>query len=90
MPFGLIIIGIILSIAAYRDTLGELFSIVKDVTAESNGFGYWVVAAVILGFMASINSIKEPINAFMILLMVILLIRKNGAIQQITSQIKGK
>ncbi len=90
MPFGLIIIGIILAIAAYRDTLGELFSIVKDVTAESNGFGYWVVAAVILGFMASINSIKEPINAFMILLMVILLIRKNGAIQQITSQIKGK
>ena len=90
MPFGLIIIGIILAIAAYRDTLGELFSIVKDVTAESNGLGYWVVAAVILGFMASINSIKEPINAFMILLMVILLIRKNGAIQQITSQIKGK
>lgn len=89
MPFGLIVIGIILAIAAYRDTLGELFGIIKDVSKDAKGFGYWVVAAVILGFAASIKPIKEPVNAFMILLMIVLLIRKRGAIDQITNQIRG-
>ncbi|WWT38833.1 tail tube DNA translocation protein [Enterobacteria phage PRDwine] len=89
MPFGLIVIGIILAIAAYRDTLGELFSIIKDVSRDAKGFGYWVIAAVILGFAASIKPIKEPVNAFMILLMIVLLIRKRGAIDQITNQLKG-
>lgn len=90
MPFALIIIGIILAISAYRDTLPELFSIIKDITAESTGFGYWVIASVILGFMASIDSIKKPTNAFMILLMLVLLIRKRGALDQIATQLKGK
>lgn len=89
MPFALIIIGIILAISAYRDTLPELFGIVKDVTAESEGFGYWIIASVILGFLASIQSIKKPINAFMILLMLVLLIRKRGTLEQLSYQIKG-
>lgn len=90
MPFALIVIGIILSIAAYRDTLPELFSIIKDVTADSKGFGYWVIAAIILGFAASIQPIKKPVNAFMILLMVVLLLRKRGTLEQISNQLKGK
>lgn len=88
MPFALIIIGIILAIAAYRDTLPELFSIIKDVTKDSQGFGYWVIASVILGFAASVQSIKQPVNMFMILLMVVLLIRKRGTLQQLSSQIR--
>lgn len=88
MPFALIIIGVILAIAAYRDTLPDLFSIVKDVTADSKGFGYWVLASIILGFAASIRSIKQPVNSFMILLMVVLLIRKRGTLQQLSTQIR--
>lgn len=88
MPFALIIIGVILAIAAYRDTLPELFSIIKDVTKDSQGFGYWVIASVILGFAASVQSIKQPVNAFMILLMVVLLIRKRGTLQQLSTQIR--
>lgn len=89
MPFALIIIGTILALAAYRDTLPELFAIVKDVTAEANGFGYWILASIILGFLASIQSIKKPVNAFMILLMLVLLIRKRGTLEQMATQIKG-
>lgn len=90
MPFALIIIGIILAISAYRNTLPELFSIVKDVTADSKGFGYWIIASIILGFLASIQSIKKPVNAFMILLMLVLLIRKRGTLDQMATQLKGK
>lgn len=89
MPFGLIVLGVILAVAAYRDTLDELFSIVRDVLQDSKGFSYWVLAAIILGFAASIKSIKEPINAFMILLMVVLLLRKKGTATQIIDQLKG-
>lgn len=90
MPFALIIIGIILAVASYRNTLPELFSIIKDVTKQSTGFGYWIIAAVILGFAASIQPIKKPVNAFIILLMIVLLIRKKGVIEQMSKQIKGK
>lgn len=89
MPFALIVIGIILAISAYRDTLPELFSIIKDVTAESEGFGYWIIGAIILGFLASIQSIKKPVNAFIILLMIVLLIRKKGTLEQLSNQLKG-
>lgn len=89
MPFALIVIGIILAIAAYRDTLPDLFSIVKDVTSESQGFGYWVLASLLLGFAASIQTIRKPVNAFMILLMFVLLIRKRGTLEQMSNQIRG-
>lgn len=88
MPFALIIIGVILAIAAYRDTLPDLFDIIKDVSTDSTGFGYWVLASIILGFAASIQSIKQPVNAFMILLMVVLLIRKRGTLQQLNTQFR--
>ena len=90
MPLALIIIGIILAIASYRDTLPELFSIIKDVTKESQGFGYWIIAAIVLGFAASIQPIKKPVNAFIILLMIVLLIRKKGVIEQMSKQLRGK
>lgn len=90
MPFALIVIGIILAIASYRNTLPELFSIIKDVTADSKGFGYWIIASIILGFLASIQSIKKPTNAFMILLMLVLLLRKRGTLEQLATQLKGK
>ena len=83
MPFALIIIGVILAISAYRDTLPELFSIVKDVASESEGFGYWVLASVILGFLASIQTIRKPVNAFMIMLMLVLLLRNRGVLSRL-------
>lgn len=89
MPFGIIVIGIILAISAYRDTTGELFNIIKDVFADAKGFGYWVLASIILGFLASIKSIREPINAFIILLCIVLLIRKRGTLSQLSDQIKA-
>ena len=89
MPFALIIIGIVLAVAAYRDTLPDLFSIIKDVSQNASGFGYWVLASIILGFLASIKSITKPINAFMILLMVVLVLRKRGLFDQMRNQLRG-
>ena len=78
MPFALIIIAVIILTSAYRDTQDELFSIIKDVFSASTGFKYWVLASIVLGFAASIDEIKKPVNMFIILMMVVLILRQNG------------
>lgn len=87
MPFALILIGVILAVSAYRDTTSDLFNIIKDVFGDAKGFAYWVLASIILGFLASVDSIRQPVNAFMILLMVVLVIRKRGTFDQLNDQL---
>lgn len=88
MPFALIVIAVILMISAYRDTQDELFNIIKDVFDASTGFKYWILASIILGFLASINEIKKPVNMFIILMMVVLVLRQKGLYQKTIGSIK--
>lgn len=68
MPFSLIIIGLILIIAGYNGTQDKLFGMISKVFKEADGFAAWVLISIILGVLASIKEIREPVNAFIILL----------------------
>lgn len=68
MPIALISIGILFIVAGYNGTQQKLFGMVTKTYAEAKGLGAWVLVALILGVLASVTEIKEPVNALMILI----------------------
>lgn len=72
MPFIILIIGIVLVVAAIRDTQSSLFSaLATDVPA----FGVWFTAIVILGAIGFIAPLKPLSKALLILVLVVLVLR---------------
>ena len=68
MPIALISIGILFIVAGYNGTQQQLFGMVTKTYAEAQGLGAWVLVALILGVLASVTEIKQPVNALMILI----------------------
>lgn len=68
MPIALISIGILFIVAGYNGTQEKLFGMVTKTYEQSKGLGAWVLVALILGVLASVTEIKEPVNALMILI----------------------
>jgi len=77
MPFIILIIGIVLVVAAIRDTQSMLFTaLVNDVPA----FSVWFAAILILGAIGFIAPLKPLSKALLILILVVLVLRNYQAI----------
>ncbi len=72
MPIGLIVIGTLLLVAGYNNTQNELFDIVEKTYKNSKGLLYWVLLCIILGFLSTVGNLKEVVNAFLILMCLVL------------------
>ena len=89
MPFALIIIGMILVLAGYQNTLGQLGTLIKgDFTGPQN-FLYWFAALVIIGSIGYIDqpNVRMLSRVFMgLLILVILMVAsKRGLVQNFAS-----
>lgn len=78
MPFALIIIGVVLTIAAVRNKTDELFTLVKGDFTGDNNYVEWVVAILIIGAIGYIESFKSLSRAFLVLVVLVLLISNRG------------
>lgn len=101
MPFALLIIGIVLLIAAVRNTYGAtnavtggpgLGALLQNDFTGSNNFVYWVVAILIIGALGYIPKLKPLSVALLTLVIIVLLISKGnpsntggGFFQQLTT-----
>lgn len=86
MPFALLIVGIILVIAAIRNTVTDsgsqkgLTSLVKGDFTGQNNFIYWMVAILVIGALGYIDSLKTFSRAMMVLILVALFLNgKQGS-----------
>lgn len=87
MPFILIVAGVVLLIAAVRNTQQDLFLLLaKDFTGKNN-FIYWVLAILIIGAVGYIPRLKPVSDGFLILVILTLFIRKGGFFDAFTQQI---
>lgn len=76
MPFALIITGLVLVIAAVRNTQDELFTLVKgDFTGDAN-FAYWLVVILLVGSVGYIKQLRSLSTAFLVLLVVVVFLTK--------------
>lgn len=72
MPIGLIVLGTLLLVAGYNNTQNELFDIVEKTYQNSKGLLYWVLLCIILGFLSTVGNLKEVVNAFLLLMCLVL------------------
>jgi putative exporter of polyketide antibiotics len=89
MPFALLIIGIVLIVAATRNTQDNLFTLVKGDFTGPNNFLYWVVAIVAIGMLGYIPRLKPFSTAFLVLIGVVILLSHKGFFAQFQEQISS-
>lgn len=89
MEFALILIGMILVMSGYWNTLGQLGAAIKGDFTGPNNFLYWLAALVIIGSIGYINdpNVQRVSRVFMgLLILVILMVAsKRGLVQQFSS-----
>lgn len=73
MPFALIFIGLMLTIAGVRNTQADLYALIKDDFTGEGNFAYWVLAIIAVGSLGYVKPLKTFANWFLALLFVSLL-----------------
>jgi len=76
MPFVLIIVGVILLIAAVRNTQQKLFFLLANDFTGPNNFIYWFISILIIGAIGYIPKLKPVSDGFLVLVILVLFLRK--------------
>jgi hypothetical protein len=87
MPFVLLIAGIVLLIAAVRDSQCQLYGLIQGDFTGDNNFITWFLAILVIGAIGYVPKLKPVSDAFLILVIIVLFLRKGtGFFSQLTAQ----
>jgi len=89
MTITAILIGLILVVAAIRGNQDELFDLVKDDFTGSNNFIVWIVAIGFLFALTKVEQVKPIANAFIGLLLLVVIIGNRNFPQEFMRQVKA-
>lgn len=88
MPFVMIISGIVLIIAAVRNTQQDLYFLLAHDFTGPNNFIYWTLAILVIGSIGYIPRLKPVSDGFLILVILALfLTKKTGFFDMFQKQI---
>lgn len=89
MPFVLIFIGALLTVAAVNNTQGPLFTLVKGDFTGNASFAYWVLAIVGFGSLGYWQPLKKIVDSFLLLLFAVFLLANRGFFTQFNTALNG-
>lgn len=79
MPILFLIVGIFLIVVALNDKMKELGSLAKDdFSLGKGGFVPWIVAIFVIGSLGYAKSFKPVANAFLFLVIIVMLLSNRG------------
>lgn len=96
MPIALAFAGIVLLIAAVRNTLTDsdkgkgLFTLLKEDFTGPGNFFTWILAIGMVGAVGYIKELKPISNAFLVLLLVIFLLTANKGGKDFITSLKNQ
>lgn len=85
MPFVLIFIGLLLTVAGVRNTQSDyngqpgLFTLLKGDFSGNNSFSNWVVGVVAVGSLGYVKELQKFSNYFLALIFLVLLLAEENA-----------
>jgi hypothetical protein len=88
MPFALIAVGLLLAIAGARNTQGQLFSLLKGDFTGNQSFIWWSVSILAVGSVGYVKSLKGLANAFLALVLIVLVLHNKGVFDNFISALK--
>jgi hypothetical protein len=77
MPLFFLLVGVLLVIVGINDRIDDLNTLLKEDFAPSDGtpgFILWILAIGVIGLLGGIKSFKPVSNAFLVLLVVVVLL----------------
>lgn len=89
MPFLLVVIGITLIITSAKNNQGTLLNLVQSDFVGPNNFIFWFLSIIIIGSIGYIKWLKPISNAFLVLIVVVLILSEKGFFAAFTSQINA-
>lgn len=94
MPIFILFVGILLVVVGINNKIPELMSLVKEDFRPSeagvSGFHVWILAIFVAGALGYVKQLKPVANAFLVLIIVVMLLSNKGFFAQFTSAIEGK
>jgi hypothetical protein len=78
MPFVLLIIGVVLLVAAVRNTQGNLYTLVQGDFTGQNNFVFWLLAMFIVGGIGYFPKLKSASTAMLGLVIIVLFIKRGN------------
>jgi len=78
MPFALIFVGIVMTVAGVRGTEQQLFKLLKGDFTGQNSYLYWVLAIMVVGALGYIPSLRPVSRAFLALIIVVLFLHSGS------------
>jgi len=89
MPFVLLVAGVVLVIAGFRGTLGDLWTLLRGDFTGQNNFVYWFLSILVIGSVGYIERLRPIANAFLVLVIAILFLSNKGFFAQFTNALKS-
>jgi hypothetical protein len=88
MPFLLFFVGLLLLVAAVRGKTDDLFEVAKDDFTGAGNYFVWVLAVALIVAVGSIDKVKPISNAFLWLVVIVILISNRGLLPQFVREIE--
>lgn len=89
MPFFLILIGFGLVVIGYRGTQSQFLTLLKNDFSGPNNFFLFALGIFVVGLVGYVPKLKGLSNAFMGLIIVVILLANKGFFNQFTAQVQS-
>lgn len=89
MPYALIIAGVILTVAGVRNTQAALYSLLSSDFTGNKSFIWWTLSILGIGAIGYVEDLKGLANAFLALILIVLILANKGVFQQFTDALKN-
>lgn len=93
MPIFILFVGILLVVVGINNKIGEFVGLIKEDFRPSEnvpGFHIWILAIFVAGAIGYIKDLKPVANAFLVLIIVVMLLSNKGFFAQFKAAIEGK
>jgi len=89
MPFLFLVLGTVMVVSAARNTQTQLIGLLKsDFTGKGN-FIYWLISILAIGAVGYIPDLKPVSRAFLVLVVIVLILKNGGVFTQFLQAING-
>lgn len=91
MPLIFLLVGIVLLVVAVRGKTAptDLITLLKSDFTGQNNFGIWVLAIFGIGALGYVSGLKPIANAFLLLVVVVILLSNKGFFSQFSNAVQG-
>jgi hypothetical protein len=87
MPFLFILSGLVMIVSATRGTNQQLLTLLKSDFTGKNNFIYWMLSILLIGAVGYIPDLKPVSRAFLVLVVIVLILKNGGVFTEFSKAI---